>query len=296
MFIEGREKLAAVYKGFARLFDRFVAEIPDNEIFNLLATEDQSNDLEREYFFSSRLGAGMKELLGEFSIDKIKLQSITINTKRFYDAIQMNRDDLELDRLGLYRPHIQALAESYRRHRHKLVIETLESGWTSNSYDGVSFFNDAHPLPNGQTNDNRLNTGGAGLTENTVATALTLLARMKDDSGNPLGLRGTHLLVPPELEVAARKVVNATLTGGGNTNVLAGRLQVVVSPYLTSASRWYVLDASLSVAKPVVFRVAQPPRLEMDDSRAVLNDIILWVVKARYNAALALYHTIIGAE
>lgn len=296
MFIEGREKLNAVYKGFARLFERFVAEIPDDTVFNILAAEDQSNDLEREYFFSSRLGAGMKELMGEFSIDRIKLNSITINTKRFYDAIQMNRDDLELDRLGLYRPHIQALAESYRLHRHKLTIQTFESGWTTPGYDGVNFFSDNHPIPSGGTNDNLLSTGGAGLTENTVSQALSMLARMKDDSGNPLGLRGTHLLVPPELEVAARKVVSATITTSGATNVLAGRLEVVVSPYLTSPTRWYVIDASRSFARPVVFRVAQAPRLELDESRAVLNDLLLWVVKARYNAALALYHVVVAAE
>jgi len=291
MFIRDQNKIAAIYKGFARLFDDLVRERGDEELFRLLAQETQSNEFSRELFFSTRLGAGMKEDTGEFDIGSIRLQSLVINTKRWYDAFQMNREDLENDRLALYRPHIERMAESYRSHRARLVAQTLESGWTTPGYDGVNFFASNHPLSAGGTNDNVVS---GALTEANLTTALVKLARMKDDSGQLIGLTGTHLLVPPELEVTARKLLNAQLVGGGDTNVLAGRLQIVVSPYLTSATRWYVIDASRGAQKPVLFYTVDRPRLEMDDSRAVLNDLLFWVMKARYNAALGLYHFVVG--
>ena len=291
MFISDQQKIAAVFKGFSRRFDDLVKQRGDEELFRLLAQETRSNEFSRELFFSTRLGGGMKEDTGEFDIGSIKLQSLVISTKRWYDAFQMNREDLQNDRLSLYRPHIERLVESYRTHRLQLVIQTLESGWTATGFDGVTFFNDAHPLSNGGTNDNVV---AGPLNETNLKQALIQLARMKDDSGELIGLRGTHLLVPPELEIDALKLVDAVTVGGGNANVLAGRLQVVVSPHLTSATQWYVIDASRGSQKPVLFYTVDRPRLEMDDSRAVLNDLLFWVAKARYNAALGLYHFVVG--
>lgn len=46
-------------------------------------------------------------------------------------------------------------------------------------------------------------------------------------------IRPTKLLVPPTLEDQARKVVEAALINGGETNVWAKTATVVVIPHLT---------------------------------------------------------------
>lgn len=58
------------------------------------------------------------------------------------------------------------------------------------------------------------------------------LATMKGDYGRPLGIKGNLLVVPPQLEGAARKILNNALTTGGETNQWAGTAEVLVVPWL----------------------------------------------------------------
>lgn len=51
-------------------------------------------------------------------------------------------------------------------------------------------------------------------------------------SGKPLGIAPTHMIVPPALEGKARQLLNATLINGGESNVWANSVDLVVSPFL----------------------------------------------------------------
>lgn len=48
--------------------------------------------------------------------------------------------------------------------------------------------------------------------------AFTAMMRFKADGGRPLGLRPNLLVVPPELRASAMTLIEAQLTGGGNSN------------------------------------------------------------------------------
>lgn len=71
------------------------------------------------------------------------------------------------------------------------------------------------------------------LDETNLAAAIAAIGSFKGDYGRPLGLRPNLLVVPPTLEVAARKLIVAQTAANGADNVLAGRLQLLVSPWLT---------------------------------------------------------------
>lgn len=64
------------------------------------------------------------------------------------------------------------------------------------------------------------------------ATARAALQGMKGDYGRPLGIKPTHLVVPPALEGAALEIVNAERDANGATNVYKGTAQVVVVSWL----------------------------------------------------------------
>lgn len=70
------------------------------------------------------------------------------------------------------------------------------------------------------------------LDETNLIAAFTAMAERKGDHGRPLGIRPTHLVVPPSLEFAARKLVNATTLANGADNVLKGLVTVVSVPWL----------------------------------------------------------------
>ena len=71
------------------------------------------------------------------------------------------------------------------------------------------------------------------LDETNLIAAFTAMTERKGDHGRPLGIRPTVLLVPPSLEWAARKLVNATTLANGADNVLKGVVEVVSSPWLS---------------------------------------------------------------
>lgn len=58
------------------------------------------------------------------------------------------------------------------------------------------------------------------------------LMGMKGDYGRPLGIRPTHLVVPPALEGAGLELLNAERNAAGATNVYKGTAQLVVVPWL----------------------------------------------------------------
>lgn len=70
------------------------------------------------------------------------------------------------------------------------------------------------------------------LDEGNLEVAIAAIGSMKGDGGRPLGLRPNLLVVPPALEVAARKLIVAQTLANGAENVLAGRLELLVSPWL----------------------------------------------------------------
>ena len=62
--------------------------------------------------------------------------------------------------------------------------------------------------------------------------ARAALAKMRGDNGKMLGVRGTHLLVPAELEGAARKLLKSQMGDGGATNPWFESAELIVSPWL----------------------------------------------------------------
>jgi phage major head subunit gpT-like protein len=65
-----------------------------------------------------------------------------------------------------------------------------------------------------------------------LTAGLAALGSLKKPSGEPLGIAPNLLVVGPSNEFAARKLVAAATAANGATNVLNGRLQLLVVPWL----------------------------------------------------------------
>ncbi len=131
------------------------------------------------------------------------------------------------------------------------------------------------------------NLGTLQLTATNLATTLALMAVQQDILGQPLGVRGVHLVVPPALEVQGRQIITSTelrhaLTHpqmGVTRNVLSEMgLQLHVNPWLpvidvsgNANTTWYLFaepsqGASLYVAR---LRGHEQPEICMKDSNKV---------------------------
>lgn len=64
--------------------------------------------------------------------------------------------------------------------------------------------------------------------------AVAVLQGMKRESGSPLGIRPTTLVVGPKNRAAAKKVIDAMLVDGGDSNIYYKDVEIVDTPFITT--------------------------------------------------------------
>jgi hypothetical protein len=124
------------------------------------------------------------------------------------------------------------------------------------TYDSKTMFNTEH--------GNLLSGASAFLSEDAGAQAATLLRLQTDEGSNErIGLRPRTLVLPPQMELIARRILASTLVpepqtgvapvvpsgmtgwntqqfGRGGDNVMRAFADYVIEPYFTDANDWYL--------------------------------------------------------
>lgn len=72
----------------------------------------------------------------------------------------------------------------------------------------------------------------AALDAGNFNAAMAAMMSIRADGGRPMGVKPTHLVVPPALRADALKLVESQLVGGGDSNPNYKAVQVIVSPWL----------------------------------------------------------------
>lgn len=72
----------------------------------------------------------------------------------------------------------------------------------------------------------------AALDDTNYGAARAAMAKLKGENGRKLGVQGTHLVVPADLEGSARRLINGTHLANGESNPWVGSAELIVSPWL----------------------------------------------------------------
>ncbi len=106
----------------------------------------------------------MREWLGPRHVKALEAHGFTIRNKTFESTIEVNRTDIEDDRLGVFKPAFSEMGQAARRHPDELIFGLLKGGFASASYDGQNFFDTDHPVTDadGQVTTVANTDGGAG--------------------------------------------------------------------------------------------------------------------------------------
>jgi len=139
----------------------------------------------------------------------------------------------------------------------------LNNGFTAGAYamgDGVALFSTAHPLYYGGTGSNTLSTQ-ADLSEAALEDALILISTMVDDAGMPISIMAKDLIVPPQLNFVADRLLNsAGRTGTSDNDINSIRNQGLipggysVNQRLTDSNGWFITTDCPDGAKHFVRR------------------------------------------
>jgi phage major head subunit gpT-like protein len=234
-------------------------------------------------FKDERVPAGMLE------------HSYSIVNKTWESSIAVDRAALEDDQYGQIKLRVQSLADEARRHQDELVFGLVRDGFASLCYDGQYFFDTDHSEGDSGTQSNK---GTTALSATSLQSAITAMCKFKDDKGKAMGVVPDTLVVPPDLKWTAMELLDswyAPDTASGKTdtrrNVLRNMLDLVVSPYLTDTSDWFLLCTG-RIIKPVIFQSRVPVEfsaLEGNSENGFMRDQFIYGVRARYNVGYGLW-------
>jgi len=296
--------------GLKTEFDLAYRKRIDSGVAQLIATTITTTNPTQKYAW---LGAtpGMQEFVDERKPQGLQEFNYAIEDKVFEASIAVDRKAIEDDQYDLIRLRIRDLAERVADHQHRIVVESLANGFSDEGYDGVSFFNTAHPVGDGTTYGNR---GTSALDATALASAINQMMLVPTDKQDPMGIIPDTLVVGPKNQWNATELVespvavykgNAGDTAPSNSykNVFEGKLRVVVSPYLRGASDeyWFLLDTTRAVRGIILQQRSDVPVEFSALDSANPSDTTWWQdryfygVRARYNVGYGLWQTAFGA-
>jgi len=155
-------------------------------------------------------------------------------------------EDNLYDRLGAR--YTKALARSMAHTKQVKAANVLNNAFSSSftGGDGVSLINTAHPLANGGSLANRATTM-SDLNETSLENALISISTFVDDRDMILALRGLKLIVPPQLQFVADRLLETP----GRVNTADNDINAVrnmgllpegyaVNHFLTDTDAWFI--------------------------------------------------------
>jgi phage major head subunit gpT-like protein len=140
-----------------------------------VATLIPATTKEQEYGWLGSLPR-IREWIGDRQINSLKTYGYKIAEKKWEGTLQVDKDDIETDNIGIYTPKLQVLGEAAGSSYDELVWPLLNDGFTSLCYDGQYFFDTDHPVLDKAGNPQSVaNTdGGAGTPWFLIATDLAI--------------------------------------------------------------------------------------------------------------------------
>lgn len=239
------EKLTEINKVFSAKFNQVLDDTSKDYL--KIATEiEVKNNATVDYRWIADLPS-MREWVGDRVLHGLSAWDYTIKKKRWEVSIEVDRDVILNDNIGIAKPKIMDMANAVNDHYCESVFGLLEEN--GECYDGKNFF-DTHEI-NGVEFENQ---GANDLTEEGFNATLAQMARLAKENGMPLRIRPNLVVVPPELRAKAIELFKCERKANGATNPFFGMCEVLVSYDLLNKKSWYLLDTTRAI-KPIILQI-----------------------------------------
>ncbi|MGQ8367133.1 Mu-like prophage major head subunit gpT family protein [Glaciecola sp. 1036] len=143
MGIVNAAALDAIRTGFSKKFEegKTRAEPMYSEVATLIPSTAASNT----YGWLGQFPT-FREWIGDRVLKSMKEHSYAIVNKDWESTIEVDRNDIEDDNLGVYSPLMDEMGYAAAVHPDELVYPLLAAGFTTTCYDGQYFFDTDHPV------------------------------------------------------------------------------------------------------------------------------------------------------
>lgn len=282
--------LTALNTSFTAIYQRGYQAA--NPWYTQIATEVPSNTRSNTYGWMAKVPL-LREWIGPRVLQNISSHVYTLTNRSYELTIVVDKEDWADENLGVYTPVFEQMGSAARKTPDRLLRDMIQANGAS--FDGVPFFDPNHPLdPAGVQS----NTFGLALTAANYDTVRSTMFGFRGEDGQPLEVMPNLMVVPPQLEMTAKRIVNADLIANAagtaaETNVMQGSATVLVLPELANqATRWYLFDVARPI-KPFVWQQREPFTLVRKDAPTDDNIFfdreLIWGVDGRGAAGFALW-------
>ena len=285
------QNLRGIYVSFNTLFNQAFSE--QKPTYEKVATVVPSTSDSETYAWLGDI-PGMREWIGDREIQNLTGSDYTIKNKDFELTVGVDRNAIEDDKIGLYKPSIQMLGASAASHPDELVYALLASGFEAKCYDGKAFFATDHEVGKNAVS-NKIT---SKLSLESYVTARAMMRGYKNSKGRSLALVPNLLVVPPALEAKAREILVAEFING-TKNTMQGTAELHVEPRLTSDTAWFLLDTSRP-GKPRIYQQRKKAKFvsktaETDDN-VFMSKKFIYGADSRGNAGFGFWQMAVGSD
>ena len=250
MAISRAQLLKELLPGLNALFGLEYASY-DSEHSEIYETESSDRSFEEEVKLSGFDAAPVKDEGSAISYDAAQ-ESFTAryNHETIAMGFAITEESME-DNLydSLSGRYTKALARAMAHTKQVKAVVPLNNGFTTaySSGDGVALFSASHPLVSGGTNSNTQSTA-ADLNETSLEAAVIQIGKWTDERGLLIAARPQTLVIPPDLQFVATRVMKSELrpsTADNDINAVRSMGVVpggtIVNHYLTDTDAWFLL-------------------------------------------------------
>ena len=292
------QNLTAVFINLKTIFNKAFEAAPSQwqETTMLVPSGSSQND----YAWLSRFPR-MRKWLGDKVIKSLAAFKYTIVNDDWETTVEVDRNDIEDDQIGIYAPMAQDAGFSSKQLPDEIDADLKNGAFAGTCYDGQYFYDTDHPVAGASVS----NKGTAALSAATTAAAAasygaarTAIMSITDDEGRPLALIPDVLEVPPALEATARLICESDKLTDQSPNPWKGTARVLVNPRLTSATAWF-LHVTNRPLKPFVFQQRKAPvfvsQTDMNADNVFMRKNYLFGAEARCAGGYGLWQMSYGS-
>lgn len=282
--------LNTIFVGFSVIFNKTFQSVEPQ--YKHIATLVPSSTKSQEYKWMGNMPM-LRKWVGDRQVQNLKAYGYVIKNEKFESTLGVDQEDVEDDNIGVYPIMVEQLAQAAALFPDELCFSLLTKGFKNKCYDEVPFFGE-HKVGKKTI----INKSDKPLTAESYEEARTLLMSITDENGKSLKIVPNLLVVPPQLETVAKKILQLDFLQG-TSNINKGTAEILVAHELASnPTAWFLLDTRKPL-KPIIFQERRKPNFvslnKPTDSNVFMSGQALYGVDTRCNAGYGFWQMAYGS-
>lgn len=253
-----RDTLSNIFINLKTTFNRAFDAAPN--VWQKIAMLVPSTGSQNDYKWLANFPR-MRRWIGDKNVKSLEGYGYTIVNDDWEATVEVDRNDIEDDNLGILVPQAQGASFSAKQLPDEIVFELVNGAFTNICFDGQYFCDTDHVVAGASVSNKLtvvLSAASQAASIASIGAARTAMMSFKDDEGRPLNVVPNALLVGPALEAVGLALKNNERLEDGKPNLYKGTFELIVDARITSTTAWFMLDTTKPV-KPFIYQERKAP-------------------------------------